>query len=83
MFSDLNQTLFYKKDDLVNNRPQYSSRNDLYAIWFDSTSWIIGDWSNIFFNNVDSVYYVNNNYDDCPTDSELWQDNLQVKCYGK
>ena len=75
--SNLNQ-LYFTNGSLVDNRPAYTSSNEMYGIWFDDYRWVVGSLSRQNESSVvelGSVHIQTNHSKYCPVKSK-WKDNI-------
>ena len=81
-FHYINQ-LYIQNSKSVNGRLYFASLDNDHGIWFDKTGhWIVGTLSDINLNPSFDQIISNTKYDDCPADTQMWNE-AEVQCSGK
>jgi len=67
--------IYTKENELLNGMPYYVDDERLYAIWFDGTDeWMIGYFSYIQEGKFTWGFFQNDEYVDCPADTNDWHE---------
>ena len=72
--------IYTKENELLNGMPYYVDYERLYAIWFDGIGdWVIGLLSSVEEGTFSSGFFHNDEFVDCPTDTNDWQEYFDGK----